>query len=96
VSRDRSETGALTPIRCTDCGEIGATEWYAGWPFHPHCLDQQPTTNLKDRLARIIAAAVYCPKPHMSSDIWQRLPPHQRRNAEDAASGVMEELNLGC
>jgi hypothetical protein len=47
---------------------------------------------LEDRLARVIAAAIWHPQPDMSGDIWQRVPSSQRRRAMDAARAVIEEL----
>ena len=47
---------------------------------------------LEDRLARVIAAAIWQPQPSMSGDIWQRVPSSQQRRAMDAARSVIEEL----
>jgi predicted RNase H-like nuclease (RuvC/YqgF family) len=51
----------------------------------------QPDPALVDRIARLIAAAIWCPQPDMSGDIWRRLGPGQRRRAEDAAVSAIEE-----
>jgi len=48
---------------------------------NPDTTDELPI----DEMARVIAAAIWRPQPHMSGDIWQRLGAHQRRHAEDAA-----------
>jgi hypothetical protein len=50
------------------------------------------TPNMRERLARAIAGAVYRPQPDMSGDVFARLGPHQRRAVDDAVESVLEEL----
>lgn len=46
----------------------------------------------KDAIARLIAAAIYRPQPHMSGDIFQRLGALRERGCRDAAEAVAEYL----
>jgi hypothetical protein len=54
-----------------------------------------PTPAEVDRVARVIAAAVWRPKPDMRNDIWLTLTSMQRRNAEMAAIAAIEEMRNG-
>ena len=51
-----------------------------------------PTPLQMDRVARVIAAAIWRPQPDMSGDIWARLTGMQRRAAEMAALSAIEEM----
>jgi hypothetical protein len=51
-----------------------------------------PSPEVLDRVARLIASAIWRPQPDMSGDIWNRLGPLRRRAAEDAALSAIEEM----
>lgn len=55
-------------------------------------LVETPDPALVDRLACVIASAIWRPQPCMSGNIWDRLGAIQRRHSEDAAISVLGEI----
>ena len=50
------------------------------------------TDDMIERVARVIAAALYRPQPDMSGDIWKAVGTERKRKCEDAARAAIEAM----